>query len=160
LEYYNKLNNNNCKIILYCRVSYQNQKNDLKQQIEFVKQFCYNQGKTYNDIYTDIGSGLNYQRKNFNKLINEITDGLVNEIIIAHEDRLVRFGFDIIKILCEKYNTKLTIINDNNLSPIEEMTQDLISIIHVFSSRLYSLRKHKNKIREICNNDNIYNNTN
>ena len=153
LDYFNKLENKIRKNIIYCRVSSQNQKNDLLKQIEFVKQFCYNSGKIYDDIYVDVGSGLNYNRKNFIKLLDEITNGSIDEIIIAHKDRLVRFGFEMVKMLCDKYNTKLLIINEEKLSPSEEMVQDLISIVHVFSSRLYGLRKYKNKINEICKED-------
>lgn len=156
-QYLDYFNNNKIikrKIILYARVSSRAQKNDLIQQIDFIKKFSFNQGKIFDEIYSDIGSGLNYKRKYFLKLIDEITNGLIDEIIIAHKDRLIRFGFELIENLCEKYNTKIIIINDENLSPTEEMTQDLISIIHVFSSRLYGLRKYKNKIKKICKEKN------
>lgn len=153
LDYFNIGDVTKRKTIIYCRVSSTNQKPDLEKQITFTKQFMFNSGKTFDEIYTDIGSGLNFKRINFNKLINEITDGLVEEVIIAHKDRLVRFGFDLIEMLCKKYNTKLTIINEEKLSPSDEMVKDLISIVHVFSSRLYGLRSYKNKINEICKED-------
>jgi len=150
LEYFNLNKNETKKIIAYCRVSSSSQQNDLKSQINFVKEFMFNKGEIINEVYTDIGSGLNYKRKNFLKLIDEINQGLIKEIIIAHKDRLVRFGFELIEHICEENNVILTVINDEKLSPNEEMSKDLISIIHVFSSRFYGLRKYKKILNETC----------
>jgi hypothetical protein len=109
-------------------------------------------GLPIDEIYTDIGSGMNFKRKNFLKLIKEINEGKINSITIAHRDRLCRFGFDMIEFLCEQKQVKINVINDDRLSPEQELCQDLTSIIHVFSSRLYGLRKYKNKIKNICKN--------
>lgn len=150
LNYFNLSNNSIKKNIIYIRVSSNNQKNDLKSQKDFLSKFTINMGLSINEIYEDIGSGLNYKRKNFLKLIKEVINGEINSIVIAHKDRLIRFGFDFFEWLCNEYNTKIYIINDEKLSPQEELCKDLTSIIHVFSSRLYGLRKYKNLINETC----------
>lgn len=150
LDYFNIENNIKRKNIAYIRVSSSSQKNDLKSQKEYINKFTLNAGLSIDDIYEDIGSGLNYKRKYLIKLTEEIINKEINIIVIAHKDRLVRFGFEWFQWLCDKYNVKLLIINDENLSPSEEMTKDLMSIIHVFSSRLYGLRKYKKTINEAC----------
>lgn len=135
-------------IILYARVSSFNQKSDLKNQIEFIENYCTLNNISNYDLLTDIGSGLNYKRKNFIKLVKMILNHEVSEIILTHKDRLVRFGFDFFEWLSTEYNVKLTLINEEKTSPQEELCKDLISIIHVFSSRLYGLRKYN--FNEIC----------
>lgn len=94
----------------------------------------------------DIGSGLNYKRKNFVVLMEMVEHGEVSEIVAAHQDRLVRFGYEWFEKFCRDHGTTLTMMNAETLSPEEEMTQDLLSIIHCFSSRLYGLRKYKKPI--------------
>lgn len=79
-----------------------------------------------------------------------VEQGSVSKIIIAHKDRLVRFGFEWFDIFCQNHGTEIIIMNNESLSPQEEMTQDLLSIIHCFSSRLYGLRKYKKTIIEIA----------
>jgi len=157
-EQYLKFVNNEFKpidkeTIIYCRVSSFNQKNDLSSQIKFVEDYCTINQLHVDSVYTDIGSGLNYKRKNFIKLINNITTHKVDKIIIAHKDRLVRFGFELIEELCKQNNVELIVINDEKLSPQEEMVTDLMSIIHVFSSRLYGLRNYKNKIKDLIEDE-------
>ena len=77
-----------------------------------------------------------------------VSAGEVEEIIIAHKDRLARFGFDFLQHMCDKHNTKLTVINIEKLSPEQEMVQDLMTIIHCFSSRLYGLRNYKKIVKK------------
>jgi putative resolvase len=136
--------------VVYCRVSSTNQRKDLSSQKNFLIDFTKNMGLSVDEIYTDIGSGMNFKRKNFLRLIKEVNEGKIESITIAHKDRLCRFGFELIEFMCEDNNVKINIINDDRLSPEQELCQDLTSIIHVFSSRLYGLRKYKNKIKEIC----------
>ena len=138
------------KTIVYCRVSSSNQKNDLKQQKEYIKEFCFNAGIFIDDWVEDIGSGLNYKRKNFINLMEDVEKENIKEIIIAHKDRLVRFGFEWFELFCNRHNCKIKVINNDSLSPQEEMTKDLLSIVHCFSSRLYGLRKYKKKIIEMA----------
>jgi predicted site-specific integrase-resolvase len=140
------------KNIIYCRVSSSNQKNDLTSQKDFLIDFTRNMGLSIDDIYTDIGSGMNFKRKNFLKLLEEVQNNEIESITIAHKDRLCRFGYELIENILEKYNVKINLINDDRLSPEQELCQDLTSIIHVFSSRLYGLRKYKNRIKKMCEN--------
>jgi len=140
------------KNIIYCRVSSSNQKNDLKSQKDFLIDFTRNMGLSIDEIYTDVGSGMNFKRKNFIKLLEEVQNNEVESVTIAHKDRLCRFGYELIEHIFNKNNVKINLINDDRLSPEQELCQDLTSIIHVFSSRLYGLRKYKNKIKKMCEN--------
>ncbi len=94
-----------------------------------------------------MGSGLNYQRKQFNRLMEEIELGRVQRLIIAHQDRLVRFGFEWFAAFCARQGTDLMIVNGDTLSPEQELVQDLLSIVHIFSARLYGLRSYKKVLR-------------
>lgn len=134
------------KLVVYCRVSSAGQKADLDSQKKAVEQFCIAAGKPVALWLQDIGSGLNYKRKNFVLLLEMVEHGEVSEIVIAHKDRLVRFGYEWFEKFCRDHGTTLTVMNAETLSPEEEMTQDLLSIIHCFSSRLYGLRKYKKQI--------------
>jgi putative resolvase len=89
-----------------------------------------------------VGSGLNYNRKNFTALMDRVERGEVAEILIAHKDRLVRFGHDWFERFFANHGTTITVMNIQSLSPEEEVTQDLLSIIHCFSSRLHGLRRY------------------
>lgn len=136
-------------IMTYCRVSSAGQKKDLASQKEAVEQFCVASGKPVGAALEDIGSGLNYRRKQFVRLMEMVERGEVFEIVIAHKDRLVRFGFEWFEKFCNDHGCMITVMNAESLSPEEEMTRDLLSIIHCFSSRLYGLRKYKKKLREM-----------
>ena len=136
------------KTVVYARVSNNGQKDDLENQVEFLKQFANAKGIIIDEIITDIGSGLNYNRKKWNKLIDECLEGNIQEIIIAHKDRFIRFGYDWFERLLKKQGTEIVVVKNEKLSPSEELTQDLISIIHVFSCRIYGLRKYKQKIQK------------
>ncbi|MEO7164689.1 MAG: IS607 family transposase, partial [Bdellovibrionia bacterium] len=86
---------------------------------------------------SDVGSGLNYKRKNFVMLLDIVEKREIESIIVAHKDRLVRFGFEWFEEFCRKHGTRIIVINHESMSPQEEMTKDLLRIIHCFSSRLY-----------------------
>lgn len=134
-------------IVIYARVSTRNQKDDLQNQVEFLKQFCNAKGIIVNQCIEDFGSGLNYNRKKWNKLLDEVMKNKIKTIVISNKDRFIRFGYDWFEKFCEKFNTKIIIVNNEILSPNEELVQDIISILHVFSCRLYGLRKYKNQIK-------------
>lgn len=134
--------------VIYARVSTRNQKDDLQNQVEFLKQFCNAKGIIVNQCIEDFGSGLNYNRKKWNKLLDEVMENKIKTIVISNKDRFIRFGYDWFEKFCEKFNTKIIIVNNETLSPNEELVQDIISILHVFSCRLYGLRKYKNQIEE------------
>lgn len=137
------------KTVVYARVSGSNQKADLKNQQSSLEMFCAANGYTVDEWLSEVGSGLNYKRKAFNKLFIEIEQGKVSRLIIAHKDRLVRFGFDWFEAFAERHGCAVVIMNTPSLSPEQEVTQDLLTIIHCFSSRLYGLRKYKNKVSSL-----------
>ncbi len=136
--------------VSYVRVSGSAQKPDLMSQKKAVEQFCVASGRIIHEKYEDIGSGLNYKRKNFIELMNRVERGEIAEIIVAHKDRLVRFGFEWFEHFCKLHGTQIAVMNQESLSPEQEMTKDLMSIIHCFSSRLYGLRKYKKTILEMA----------
>lgn len=136
-------------ILAYARVSSRNQIDDLTSQGEFLKQFVNAKGEILDDVISDIGSGLNYNRKNWNNLLLDcVAKGLVSKIYITYKDRFVRFGFDWFERFCNYYNCEIRVVNNETTSPQQELVNDLISIIHVFSCRIYGLRKYKKELRE------------
>ncbi len=135
-------------VVIYARVSTRNQKDDLQNQVDFLKQFCNAKGIIVNQCIEDFGSGLNYNRKKWNQLLDDIMENRIKTIVITNKDRFIRFGYDWFEKFCEKFNTKIIIVNNEAFSPNEELVQDIISILHVFSCRLYGLRKYKNQIKE------------
>ena len=94
-----------------------------------------------------IGSALNYQRKGFNQVIEQIELGLVKRLVIGYQDRFVRFGYDWFEQFCERHGTQITVMNGETFSPEAELVRDLSAIVTVFSARLHGLRSHKNLIR-------------
>lgn len=134
--------------VAYARVSNIGQKDDLTDQIDFLRQYANGKGVVLDEVITDIGSGLNYKRKKWNALLDDVMAGNVETIYVTYKDRFVRFGYDWFERLAQKFNTQIVVLNNPDLSPQEELTEDLLSIIHVFSSRLSGLRKYKKKIED------------
>jgi len=134
--------------IAYARVSTQAQKPDLHNQVAALRAYCQAQGITVDEWVEELGSGLNYQRKHFTRLMEEIELGRVQRLIVAHQDRLVRFGFEWFAAFCQRHGTELVIVNGDALSPEPELVQDLLSIVHMFSARLSGLRSYKKVIRD------------
>lgn len=129
--------------VAYCRVSSQAQKPDLANQRKVLEDFCVARGFAGVEFIEEVGGGMNFKRKKFLELIDGIVRGDVNRLIIAHKDRLVRFGFDLIAHLAETYGCKIEVVNQDTLSPQQEMVEDLLAIVHTFSCRLYGMRKYK-----------------
>ena len=129
--------------VCYCRVSTTKQKQDLEKQKQILRDYCNSNGIIIHQVYSDIASGMNENRTEFNKLIKEVIQGNINKVYITYKDRLTRFGFDYFKNLFEYYNTKIIVLNNNiNQETMEqELTEDLISIIHHFSMKMYSNRR-------------------
>jgi putative resolvase len=136
------------KVVAYCRVSSQNQKLDLRNQRTMMEQFCTAKGLGVDEWIEEIGGGLNFQRKKFLALIDSILTDQVSCLVVAHKDRLTRFGSDLIHHLCEDHQCELVIMNTEQLSPEAEMVQDLMTIVHCFSSRLYGLRNYQKALKE------------
>lgn len=147
LEYIGSSTKSKRKTIAYVRVSSANQKDDLRNQITFIRNYVNAKGEILDDVIEDIGSGLNYNRKHWNDLLlHQIPKGEIEKIYITYKDRFVRFGFDWFERFCNHYNCEIVIINNPDTSPQKELVDDLISIIHVFSRRIYGLRKYKKDI--------------
>ena len=138
--------NDNRQIVIYARVSTRNQKDDLQNQVTFLRQFCNAKGIIVDQCIEDYGSGLNYNRKKWNQLLDEVMEQKIKTIIVTHKDRFVRFGYDWFEKFCMKFNTTIMVVNNEELSPQEELVQDIVSILHVFSCRLYGLCKYKKQI--------------
>ena len=139
----------NCKhgkTVIYTRVSTPSQKDNLQNQIEFLKQYANAKGIIIDEIFEDIGSGLNYNRKKWNKLIEDCMLGLIKTVIVAHKDRFIRFGFDWFERFLKSYGVEIIVVNGEKTSPEQELVNDLISIMHVFSHRIYGLREYKKQI--------------
>lgn len=117
-----------------------NIENDKRQAV------IYARGIIVDQCIEEYGSGLNYNRKKWNKLLDEVMEQKVKTIIITHKDRFIRFGYDWFEKFCMKCNTTIVVVNNEELSPQEELVQDIVSILHVFSCRLYGLRKYKKQI--------------
>lgn len=132
------------KVIGYCRVSSQKQKDDLDRQIMNMQNYMAIKGYQF-EIITDIGSGINYNKKGLNQLITLVTENKVEKVIIMHKDRLVRFGYELIENLCKRYNTAIEIIDNTPKSEQEELVEDLVQIITVFSCKLQGKRANKMK---------------
>ena len=125
-------------IVYYARVSTHGQKDDLERQAEFLRS-KYPRA----EIITEIGSGLNFKRKRFLSILERIYQRDVGLLAVAYPDRLARFGFPLIEWICQQSECKLVVLNESKLSPHEELVQDILSILHCFSARLYGLRKYQ-----------------
>lgn len=134
--------------IAYARVSTVAQRPDLQNQLAALRAYCQAHEIQVDEWVEEMGSGLNYQRKQFNRIMEEIELGRVQRLIVVHKDRLVRFGFEWFAAFCVRHGTDLLISNGNKLPPEQELVQDLLSIVHVFSARLYGLRSYKKIIRD------------
>lgn len=146
VDYMGDGNSKREKTVIYTRVSTTNQKDNLRNQIEFLKQYANAKGIIVDEIFEDIGSGLNYNRKKWNKLIENCMLGLVKTVIVAHKDRFIRFGYDWFEQFLKSNGVEIIVVNNEATSPEQELVNDLISIIHVFSCRIYGLRKYKKQI--------------
>jgi predicted site-specific integrase-resolvase len=129
--------------VCYCRVSSAKQKDDHERQKAFMQDRY-----PEHEVVTDIGSGLNFKRPGMRALLESCVRGDVEEIVVAHRDRLARFGSQLFEVVLSVHGGRLLVLEEESLSPEEELTRDLLSIIHVFSCRLHGLRKYGNKIKK------------
>lgn len=136
------------KTVIYARVSTKKQIDDLKNQVQFLQTFANANGWIIDTCIEDIGSGLNYNRTKWNQLLNDCFEHKISHILIAHKDRFIRFGYDWFERFLQNHcNVTITVVNNETLSPEQELVQDLISIIHVFSCRIYGLRKYSSQLK-------------
>ena len=136
------------KNVGYCRVSTQGQKHNLENQQEFVSIYSLSNGVILDEIYTDIGSGLNYKRQNWSKLLKQVEANEIDKIYVTYKDRLVRFGYEWFEDFCTSHGTEIIVLNQKQTSPETELTEDLLSILHVFSERNNDLKKYKTEINK------------
>lgn len=140
--------------IAYARVSSYEQKPELQHQLDYIRNYVNAKGIILDQEITDIGSGLNYNRKKWNKLMDLVEENKVDKIYIAYKDRFIRFGYDWFDRFCQKHDCDIVVLNNPSLSPEEELIQDLLTILHVFSSRSYGIRKYQKQIKkELMEND-------
>lgn len=141
-EVINEIKENIC----YVRVSSIGQKNDLKRQREYMQQ----KYPTYT-IIEDIGSGINFNRKGLRKIIEMAIEGKINKIVVAHKDRLTRFGYELIEDLVKKYSNGEIIIEDKKgkiKEPQEEIVEDVLQILNVYTAKMNGLRKYNKKDKD------------
>ena len=142
------------KIIGYCRVSSVKQKDDLERQIEYVKLYMYAKGYSF-EIITDIGSGINYNKKGLHQLLDMVINSEVEKIVVLYKDRLIRFGYELIEYFCHKLGTEIEIIDTTEKTEQQELVEDLVQIITVFSYKLQGKRakKAQKMIQELKSDD-------
>ena len=141
------------KNYIYARVSTNKQKQDLINQVNILKNFCFQQGIQINGIYQDIASGIDFEkRKQFFDMLDDILDKKVNNVIIIYKDRLSRVGFNLFKYLFKKFGTNIIIMSEVGSEKLDsqEIFEEIVSLLHCYSMKLYSSRKNK-KIKELIN---------
>ena len=140
------------KTYIYARVSTSKQKPDLENQIELLKQFCFTNGYKISNIFTDVASGISFEkRKDFFKMLDDIVSGKVERVVITYKDRLSRVGFELFYYLFQKYNCEIEVMSEIGSKKLdsEEVFEEIVSLLHCYSMKLYSKRKVQ-KIKEIA----------
>jgi putative resolvase len=131
--------------IAYARVSSHDQKEDLLRQAKLLSSYCTSHGWNH-EVIQDLGSGMNYHKKGLKRLLDLILERKIQRLVLTHKDRLLRFGAELVFALCQARQVEIVIINQGeDISFEEELAQDVLEIITVFSARLYGARSHKNK---------------
>ena len=139
------------KTYLYARVSTPKQRKDLENQIALLKNYCFQNGYSINGIYQDIASGISFKnREQFFAMLDDVLAGKVNRVIITYKDRLSRVGFELFTYLFRKYGCEITVISEVGSEKLDsqEIFEEIISLLHCYSMKLYSSRKVK-KIKEV-----------
>jgi len=132
------------KVIGYCRVSSKKQEGDLQRQIENMKNYLIAKGYQF-EIITDIGSGINYNKKGLDLLIDKIIQGTIERVVVLHKDRLLRFGFELVENIARKFGTIIEVVDNTPKTEEQELVEDLVQIITVFSCKLQGKRANKMK---------------
>ena len=134
----------NLNVVGYARVSSKKQSDDLERQINNLNTYISSKYDSF-DIITDIGSGINYNKPGLKKLIEKINKKEVDLIIVLYKDRLLRFGFELVEYFAELNNVKIEILDKIDKNQDEELVEDLVQIITVFSCKIQGKRKTKAK---------------
>jgi predicted site-specific integrase-resolvase len=139
--------------VIYCRESTKQQKSGLIGQESKIKEFCFKNGIQIDEVISEFGSALNYNRQGLQKLIKYFLTNSIEKLIIFYKDRLVRFGFEFFEKLARENNSEIIILDKSeNKTEQQEFAEDLISIVHYFSMKLYGKRSYKNKIKKTEDN--------
>ncbi len=141
------------RIVAYCRVSSAAQKPDLANQRKVLEEFVAAKGLANVEFIEEVGGGLNVKRKKFLKLMDEIGRREMKTLILAHRDRLTRFGFEWFEHYAKSHGCEVLVLNQERLSPEQEVVQDLMTIVRCFSSRLYGLRNYRKDLKEALKQD-------
>jgi excisionase family DNA binding protein len=135
--------NSTARTVLYARVSTSSQRDDLTRQAATLTERypgC--------EVITEVGSGLNFRRRKLLAILERVIRGDIQMLVVAHRDRLARFGFDLIEWLCSQFGCTVMVLYQQKHSPQTELVQDMLSIVHCFSARLYGLRKYEKQLRQ------------
>lgn len=136
------------KLVAYCRVSGAAQRPDLANQRRVLEEFVVARGLASVEFIEEVGDGLNFKRKKFLALMDEVGRGEIKTLILAHRDRLTRFGYEWFEHYAQSHGCEILVLNQERLSPEQEMVQDLMTITHCFSARLHGLRNYRKKLDE------------
>lgn len=140
------------KNFIYARVSTYKQKKDLQTQIDYIQKFCDKKDIKIDKVYSEIASGIHFERKQFSDMLDEVFSGCVGTIVISNKDRLTRMSFLTLKSIFEKFNTKIIVAsNKKKKSDDSDIFEELISMMHYFSTKMYSNRR-KQKIDNVKEN--------
>ena len=133
------------KTYVYARVSSHDQKLDLARQEKRLSQYCEAQGWEH-EVISDLGSGINYNKKGLNKLIDLICKHKVSRLVLTHKDRLLRFGSPLLFKLCDFFGTEILVLEEKQTKSFEqELVADVIEIMTVFTAKMHGKRSHRNK---------------
>jgi len=132
-------------VVGYARVSPTTQKDDWERQKQLLHSYAKGKGYGEIQILSDVGSGLNENRKGFLRLLEIVAERKVSKVIVAYKDRLTRFGFETLRKLFQAFGTEIEVINSEEKNPQEEPVEDLITIVSHFAGKLYGMRSHKYK---------------
>ncbi|MBQ0893662.1 IS607 family transposase [Micromonospora purpureochromogenes] len=136
------------RIVVYCRVSSPGQKNDLASQVAAMEQFCLARGLAVDEWVSEIGGGMNLRREKLVALMDAVDRGEIGTIVVAHWDRLARFGFDFLEHVANRNGCEIVVANQESLSPRQELVEDLLAIVRTFSCRVDGLRRYEKTLRD------------
>lgn len=145
------------KTYIYARVSSSNQKKDLENQIDLLTNFCFQQGIQIGGTFSDIASGISFEnRHQFFELLDDVIAGKVDKVVITYKDRLSRVGFELFYHLFQHYGTQIIVMSESGSPKLdsEEIFEEIISMLHCYSIKLYSKRRAK-KIKEVLTDDTL-----
>lgn len=135
------------KTVLYSRVSSAGQKEDLKRQTQALEEYCSQEEIENFEVLEDVGSGINYKKRGLQKLVKEIVLGKVAQVVISFKDRLLRFGIELLELLCDLKNVEIIMVHEGEEKDFEsQLVEDVLAILTVYSAKIYGRRSHQKKI--------------